>query len=74
MVEWHDDPKTEIVPVVPLRDSVLLPKSIVPVLIGRSKSLAAVEHAQEEKTRVFWLLLPDASSITWSGAQFFWLM
>ena len=59
MVEWHDDPKTEIVPVVPLRDSVLLPKSIVPVLIGRSKSLAAVEHAQEEKTRVFFVLQKD---------------
>ena len=49
-----------IYPLVPLRDSVLLPNSIVPVLVGRKKSLAAIKYAQKQKIPVFFVLQRDS--------------
>ena len=32
-------------PLLPLKNVVILPKSIVPIIVGRSLSIKAVEHA-----------------------------
>ncbi len=49
----------QIVPLVPLRDSVLLPHSIVPVLVGRPKSIQAIRKAQQDGKPVFFVLQTD---------------
>lgn len=40
--------KTEFLPVLPLRDVVVYPKMIVPIFVGRSKSIEAVQHANDK--------------------------
>ncbi|MFQ5583782.1 MAG: endopeptidase La [Calditrichia bacterium] len=40
-------------PVVPVRDLVMFPYSVVPLLVGRKKSLAAIDAAQETANLIF---------------------
>jgi ATP-dependent Lon protease len=58
MITWRDKEYSRV-PIVPLRDTVLLPKSVVPVLIGRDRSLAAVEYARANETPVLFVLQND---------------
>ncbi len=44
--------ESEMVPVLPLRDSVLFPHMMVPLLVGRRRSLDAVEVAMEADRRL----------------------
>jgi ATP-dependent Lon protease len=37
-------PKTKILPLLPLRDIVVFPHMIVPLFVGREKSVAALEE------------------------------
>ena len=38
-------PKTRLIPLLPLRDTVVFPYMVVPLFVGREKSIAAVEEA-----------------------------
>lgn len=60
MKNRNKDRNIKNIPVVPLRDSVLLPKSVIPVLVGREKSLAAIHHAIEKKIPVLFILQLDS--------------
>ena len=45
-------PKTEILPVLPLRDIVVFPHMVVPLFVGRQKSIAALEEVMREDKRI----------------------
>ena len=54
VVETSDTiPKT--LPVLPLRDVVIFPYMIFPVLVGRESSLRAANHALENNKFIFFL-------------------
>lgn len=42
-----------LLPLLPLKNVVILPKSIIPVIVGRQASIAAVEHALRADKMVF---------------------
>jgi len=44
---------THALAVLPLKNIVLLPKSIVPVYVGRTFSMQAVEHALQHDSQLF---------------------
>jgi len=46
----HYDPG---LPLLPLKNVVLLPKSIIPIIVGRSSSIEAVEHALKQDKILF---------------------
>ena len=46
--EDNKNEKAEILPVLPLRDVVVYPKMIVPIFVGRSKSIEAVQYANDK--------------------------
>ncbi len=58
-------------PVLPLRDSVLFPHMVVPLYVGRAKSLAALEKAYEsgKRTNEIVLVSQKESSTEDPGAQ-----
>jgi ATP-dependent Lon protease len=41
------------VPLLPLRDIIIFPATIVPLFVGRDKSIRALEQAMEEKKEIF---------------------
>jgi ATP-dependent Lon protease len=43
---------TEILPVLPLRDIVVFPHMIVPLFVGREKSIKALEEVMREDKRI----------------------
>ena len=45
-----------IVPVLPLRDTVVFPHMVVPLLVGRDRSIRAVESSMEKDERLFFVL------------------
>ncbi len=49
-----------IVPLLPLRDMVVLPKVVTPLFIGREKSVAALEMAMENERIIFLSTQKDA--------------
>ncbi|MEJ7809058.1 MAG: LON peptidase substrate-binding domain-containing protein, partial [Gemmatimonadaceae bacterium] len=52
----RDEERYEVpdrIPVLPLRDVVVFPYSVMPLLVGRSASLAALEEAGDDR----WILL-----------------
>ncbi|MBT4885466.1 MAG: endopeptidase La [Legionellales bacterium] len=40
-------------PVLPLRDTVMFPHMVVPLFVGRKKTIAALNHAQENDQEIF---------------------
>ncbi|RZV50601.1 MAG: hypothetical protein EX258_05125, partial [Sphingomonadaceae bacterium] len=44
---------TETFPILPLRDIVVFPQRIVPLFVGRDKSVAALEAAMEVDKKLF---------------------
>src|SRR5215203_7350385 len=44
---------TSLLPVLPLRDIVVFPKRIVPLFVGREKSVAALESAMADDKQLF---------------------
>jgi len=40
-------PKSKIVPLLPLRDIIMFPHMVVPLFVGREKSIAAIEQAMQ---------------------------
>ena len=47
--------KTELckLPVLPLRDIVIFPHMVIPLFVGRSTSITALEEAMDSDKRVF---------------------
>ena len=48
-----DKKKTYNLPVVPVNDIVILPNTIVPIFIGRKKTISAVENAIKTNSDLF---------------------
>jgi len=49
-------------PVLPLRDIVVFPGMIVPLFVGRQKSINALEHALENKSKLLLVTQKDATN------------
>ncbi len=54
--------ETKDVPVLPLRDVVVYPNMVIPLFVGREKSIKALEAAMVENKRVFLVAQRKASS------------
>lgn len=55
-------PRSLILPVLPLRDAVLFPHTVMPLLVGRKRSLKLVSDAEEEKDLVALVTQKDPST------------
>ncbi|HEU5181224.1 MAG TPA: LON peptidase substrate-binding domain-containing protein, partial [Candidatus Polarisedimenticolia bacterium] len=55
-----ESPKIERLPLVPLRDVVVFPYTMIPFVVGRKTSLQAVEHALATDKRLFLSTQRDA--------------
>ncbi len=53
--------KTKIYPILPLRDIVVYPKMIVPLFVGREKSIAALQSVDENEQSIVLLTQKDAT-------------
>ena len=51
--------ETQILPTLPLRDIVVFPHMVVPLFVGREKSIAALEDVMRDKKRIFLLSQKD---------------
>jgi ATP-dependent Lon protease len=49
----EDDSATITMPMLPLRDVVVFPHMIVPLFVGREKSIAALESAMKSEKGIF---------------------
>ena len=60
--EYYDDNqnKTNIIPLLPLRDVVVFPHMIVPLFVGREKSIAALESAMKHEKGIFMVAQKNA--------------
>jgi ATP-dependent Lon protease len=52
--------KKFVVPLLPLRDIVLFPHMVLPLFIGRDRSIQAIESAMEKDRRILFALQKDA--------------
>lgn len=52
---------TETLPLLPLRDVVVFPAMVIPLFVGREKSIAALEEAMESDKRIMLVAQTDAS-------------
>ena len=52
--------KKAMVPLLPLRDVILFPHMVVPIFVGRDRSIQAVESAMERNQGIFFALQKDA--------------
>lgn len=48
-------------PLLPLRDMIIFPHMVVPLFVGREKSIAALEEAQRNNNEIFLVTQKDAS-------------
>jgi len=53
---------TVLLPVLPLRDIVVFPHMVVPLFVGREKSIKALEDVMKQEKRIFLLTQKDADS------------
>jgi len=51
MNQQYSEPRTY--PMMPLRDIVLFPHMVAPLIVGRDKSVKALEHAMSSRTEIF---------------------
>ena len=51
----------KIYPMMSLRDIVVFPHMVAPLVVGRDKSIKALEKAMEERTEIFLTTQKDAS-------------
>jgi ATP-dependent Lon protease len=56
----NDQEKTLVIPLLPLRDVVVFPHMIVPLFVGREKSIAALESAMKYEKGIFMVAQKNA--------------
>ena len=61
MAPTSSDPKSVSLPLLPLRDVVVYPHMVVPLFVGRDKSILALEHAMEADKQVVLVAQKDPS-------------
>ena len=59
MSEFESENK--IYPLMPLRDIVVFPHMVAPLVVGRQKSIKALESAMSKKTEIFLVTQKDAN-------------
>ncbi len=52
--------KTDLFPLMSLRDIVIFPHMVAPLVVGRSKSIKALEDAMEKRTEIFLVTQQDS--------------
>ena len=57
----NPDPGGQLVPVLPLRDIVVFPHMIVPLFVGREKSVRALEEVMNEEKQILLLTQKNAA-------------
>ena len=50
---YNNQNKMNVIPLLPLRDVVVFPHMIVPLFVGREKSIAALESAMKYEKGIF---------------------
>jgi ATP-dependent Lon protease len=58
--DYNNQTKTNIIPLLPLRDVVVFPHMIVPLFVGREKSIAALESAMKYEKGIFMVAQKNA--------------
>ena len=58
--EYNNQSRTNIIPLLPLRDVVVFPHMIVPLFVGREKSIAALESAMKYEKGIFMVAQKNA--------------
>ncbi len=58
----HDTLSTQDLPVLPLRDVVVYPNMVIPLFVGREKSIKALEAAMIENKRIFLVAQRESAS------------
>ncbi len=53
--------KTKLFPLMPLRDIVVFPHMVAPLVVGRKKSIQALEDAMEKRTEIFLVTQKDST-------------
>lgn len=53
--------KKLVIPVLPLRDVVVYPHMVIPLFVGRDKSIRALEHSMESDKRILLVAQKDAA-------------
>ena len=61
----HQPTSENILPILPLKNIVVLPTSIIPIIVGRQTSVKAVEHALKHNNKTIFILMSTALSIDW---------
>ena len=52
---------TKLYPLMPLRDIVIFPHMVAPLVVGRRKSIQALEDAMEKRTEIFLVTQKDST-------------
>lgn len=61
MSEDKEISEINTIPVLPLRDTVVFPKMIVPLFVGREKSIRALQYVNEVNSKVVLVTQKKAS-------------
>ena len=61
MGSTETDVSTTIYPLLPLRDVVVFPHMVVPLFVGREKSIIALENAMEAGKKIILVAQKEAS-------------
>jgi len=61
MVPTSSAPKSVVFPLLPLRDVVVYPHMVVPLFVGRDKSILSLEHAMESDKQIVLVAQKDPS-------------
>lgn len=64
MTKIQSKEQTQTLPMMPLRDVVVYPFMVIPLFIGREKSIQALENAMKNKTPIFLLAQKNANNET----------
>ena len=49
----HSDERENLIPLLPLRDIIIFPHMVVPLFVGRKKSINALESAMKQENEIF---------------------
>jgi len=56
-----EEKETSLYPLMPLRDIVIFPHMVAPLVVGRSRSIQALEDAMEKRTEIFLVTQKESS-------------